>query len=309
MIKTQNMLPYIGSKLKLIDKLYLIFESIYYDFIYDLCGGSGSVTMNLHKRGCCVINDIKPELAILYMTFSDEKLSDMLIDWFDDWELTQDEFERCRGLWKEFIGNNILYRPMEKELMSLKLENCAKFVELAAAAYVIGLCSYGGVFTNCNTTITDDYIKKSNRYTSAKLLESYKKAFDGVIVYNRNVIEIINDMVKNPDIENAYLLYLDVPYCSSNETDIITSDTYRTHADKEWHLELLELLEQLPTDYYRIIISNHSNDVYDNFISEHLSICYKTFIGTRVNNCANGSICNRKEVVNEYLYSNFKIDI
>lgn len=312
--RVSGIIPYMGSKGLMINSLQKVFQSTHFDVFCDLFGGSGTVTMYA-KVDCPykIINDIKPEIAILPMTFANADLTNLFIDRLNNFCLTQEVFDSFRAIWSKFKEadlNNKATCPKEEKLQLLKKDNLSEFIELALSAYVLQICSYAGVLRNCKTTITNEHLNKIKKYLSPIKIGEYQKCFENVIVYNRDSCDIIQDMVDNPDNKQIYMIYLDVPYLSSNESDsIITGDTYGTGANDEWHLRLLNLLNKLPVDNYQVVISNHSNDLYDEYINTHFGKWYKIRIGSRTNNCANGNNCKKKSVVGEYLYSNFKIDI
>lgn len=314
MDRVSGIFPYMGSKGRLIIPLRKVFQSTHFDVFCDLFGGSGAVTM--HASVDCsykIINDIKSEIAILFMTFADVDLSNLLIDRFNNFCLTQEVFDGFRAIWSKFKEdklNNKATCTKEQKLLLLKKDNLSEFIEHALSAYVLQICSYAGVFRNCKTTITNEHLNKVEKYLSPIKIGEYQKCFENVVVYNRDSFDIIQDMVDNPDNKQIYMIYLDVPYLSSNESDsVITGDTYETGANDEWHLRLLNLLDKLPVDNYQVVISNHSNDLYDEYMNTHFGKWYKIRIGSRTNNCASGNNCKEKSTVGEYLYSNFKIDI
>lgn len=221
MDRVSGIFPYMGSKGRLIIPLRKVFQSTHFDVFCDLFGGSGAVTM--HASVDCsykIINDIKSEIAILFMTFADVDLSNLLIDRFNNFCLTQEVFDGFRAIWSKFKEdklNNKATCTKEQKLLLLKKDNLSEFIEHALSAYVLQICSYAGVFRNCKTTITNEHLNKVEKYLSPIKIGEYQKCFENVVVYNRDSFDIIQDMVDNPDNKQIYMIYLDVPYLSSNE--------------------------------------------------------------------------------------------
>lgn len=99
----------------MINSLQKVFQSTHFDVFCDLFGGSGTVTMYA-KVDCPykIINDIKPEISILHMTFADVDLYNLFIDGFDNFCLTQEVFDSFRVTWSKFKEDNLNNKPSQQ---------------------------------------------------------------------------------------------------------------------------------------------------------------------------------------------------
>lgn len=290
-----------GGKSCIIKQLTSIISSQYYDRFYDLFGGSGKVTMSIMPN-CKYqqINDYEKSIAIIYMALSREDTTIRMIDKFKDLWVSQTEYDTAKEIWDEFEESGI-------DLLDVLNGNINRFTILAKSAYILHLCSYGGVYKKGRHEVIDIATsEKCARYTSTSNLIEAHKTFENIVTTNLDALEIIKEMSASDYQTDVSMIYLDVPYLSDNISGKRTGATYAKSFSEIKHKEMLEILSKLPNSTYKIIISNYSNDVYDDFLDTNYN-WYKTWVGKRPINCANGNIKKKKDVVDEYIYSNFLI--
>jgi len=297
MVKHKSgLFPYLGGKGIMIDELQLLFDDLQYDCFYDLFGGSGAVSLNI-EHSCCnlILNDMDKSLAIIYIAISDNNLFYSFSDLVENMYATTEMISEATKLWFDFIEKNPYCN-----LFELAKNNKKLFLELASASYVMHNTFYGGVIKKCLCNPNDDTFNKFEKRKRLDMLELFHKRLCDIKVTNKNALDIIDGFVANPSSDKTALLYLDVPYLSTNEIDIKTGRTYNCGMDENTHLEMLNKLNKLDQRVYKVIISNYSNKLYDNFANE--MGWYKLYIKTRPLTCKKN---RNDEYVNEYVYINY----
>lgn len=301
-IGKSGLFSYAGSKGAIQDDIqaliYDIIAKYYILRFYDLCGGSGSITLH-SKADLCrhrYLNDLDESCVIMYMAFASEYI---LYDFYrevNNIALSQDYYEKCRRLWFDYKTKH-----SKLDLFNIIETDKDTFVQLATAVYVLHYCSYTGVINDQNTTIENNHIIGFKKKQSINLFREFHNRLKHVIISNKDALDIIDEILANLKFDSIILLYLDVPYLTSNDNDIITQKTYKKGMPPEIHKKLIEKLDRLPSNYL-VIISNYSNDVYDEFLED--SGWYKTFLTDRVDQIRR---CKNKARVNEFVYSNFRL--
>lgn len=301
MSKVMGLFAYAGGKTCILNHLDNIFSSIHYDRFYDLFGGSGAITMGL-DYSCAhrYINDIDESIAILYIAVSDRNILCRFIDEVTKLTAIDEDFQNARIQWYSYMDT----QP-KVSLFELAKTNIDYFVKLASAVYLLHSCYYAGVIKRCNVTLTDDLMHRFEQRKSLKLIEWYEKRMDGVYISNCDTEIIIDEMLLNPNYNDVSLLYLDVPYLTANTSAVITGTTYKFGMPVDKHLNLLNKLNQLPHENYKIIISNFSNDTYDEFIYD--MNWHKKYIADRAMQSDNTGGVRAKGRVQEFIYANFPV--
>lgn len=294
--RKSGLFPYFGGKALMIAELQKLFDDLYYDCFYDLFGGSGAVTLNTEHR-CYnqVLNDMDKSLAIVYIAIADRNLFYQFSDLVESMYATTEQISESTKLWFNFVEHNPNCNLFELAKKDKKL-----FLELAAASYLLHNAFYGGVIKKCSCNPSNDTANKFEKRKQLDMLEPWHYKLCDIEITNMNALDAIDNFIANPSTDKVTLLYLDVPYLSTNESDIKTGKTYTCGMSKDIHLQLLEKLNKLDKRYYKIIISNYANELYDRFAEENG--WHKMFIKERPLACKRDK---NGETVNEYVYINY----
>lgn len=294
--RKSGLFPYFGGKALMIAELQKLFDDLYYDCFYDLFGGSGAITLNTEHR-CFnqVLNDMDKSLAIVYIAIADRNLFYQFSDLVESMHATTEQAVNARRLWFGFIK-----KYPDCNLFELAEKDKEFFLELAAVSYLLHNVSYGGVIKDCQCIPNDETYDKFEKRKQLDMLEPWHDKLCDVKITNMNALDAIDNFIANPSTDKVTLLYLDVPYLSTNESDIKTGKTYTCGMSKDIHLQLLERLNKLDKSYYKIIISNYANELYDRFAEENG--WHKMFIKERPLACKRDK---NGETVNEYVYINY----
>lgn len=304
---------YAGSKTRLLFYiLYAAFLTCTSTF-YDLCGGSGVVTMNL--LDCVnrkIINDISVVHAVIFKVLANEhmalKLDDLLYN------------GSPIPTWKQYCdARKYWYTHKDAKLSDIPAE------ELVHAAYC-GLLLLWGERLGSKLNIGTPIEKISNKQTDImKHIKSqwisYREKFlslhvgmNGADVQNRDLLDILREMVQNysdnPDsIEPNTTIYIDPPYLSGKSNGHKSSDkTYNERIfGEDAHKEMLELLDKLPRDKCKIIISGYDSELYDTVLNtEGFGVWTKVFVTELTVNCTDGRKSKERSKAKEFFFVNFQ---
>lgn len=232
---------YIGGKSRYLDWLYPLFPTNFSSF-YDVCGGSGTVALNLHEPAFCskvVLNDYDPTIYNFFATLKGdrgEELERRLI------EFDYDIYDRLH-----WTGDS----------SSLNYISTMDSVEVAVKTYLQIVFSF--------SNIRKHYVKKEKGYlerSTKKNIPLVRERLQHIEVTNRDFIDILKEI----DSEFAFV-YIDVPY----RLDTRCKDLYKLDMEERQHDEMLSILKHAP---YKWALSGYREenlfepDKYDSMLSE-----------------------------------------
>lgn len=300
---------YAGSKKRLLYHIKHMANLCDTDTFIDLCGGSGIVSMNInapHK----IINDISVVHSIIYKVLSNMDMANDLRDKMYYKKLSYENYYAAYYYW---------YTHINATLESFAAD------ELVTAAYyaliMLWSCRLGNNLNFgkkpelLNEENCDTILKRLNCewYTRKEKILGWNRGLNGATVYNKNLIDILNDYVAHPEnIKEHTTIYCDPPYLSGQSNKHKTSDsTYSCGSfGEDKHREMLTLLDRLPRDKCRVIISGYDSELYDDVLSsDGFGAWTKSFVKELTVNCGDGNHFknNHRSTAQEFFYMNWHI--
>lgn len=252
-----SIIPFIGGKSEMLNKIYEIAGKIKHSIFVDAFGGSGKVVFNYPYNVRKVYNDLDYTLYNLFKTIK---------------ERPNDFLTKLREVFKKF--DSYPYNPIK--LLEIKRTYIDKGlikddVELAVWTFLIYTFVFGGnwrnkilIFSRPNhLTKIADILNHPERK-----IDQWHKALQDIELYNKDYKEIV-DMFNHTDT----LLFLDPPYLGYEKeyrvakkgmvfevldyvkdfkgSIIFTHNAKERHKGEEWMIE--KMMEILREDGYNIV--------------------------------------------------------
>lgn len=231
---------YYGGKNRIHDKLNILMprSKIFIEpFI-----GSGAVILNRDRSKIEIVNDFDSAIANMYMMLADKDKGKELLEKM--FQLPYDEklFKTAREYQKiNFKGlSDIDKALLTFVLVSQSFNNTRK--QFSRGSYD-----------------TELYHRKI-RINLPKIYERLQ----GVQVHNKNALDIIKEVIKNPDVQ----MYLDPPYLHSLRGEGADKVYFKEMEDID-HVRMLELIQDAKC---RILLSGYhadKDDLYDTYLLPH----------------------------------------
>lgn len=326
---------YNGSKARLFPKLApLILSSCKYDGTFiDVCGGTGFISMNINSCKNRYINDIDPELALVYHVLSVPAFADNVIDrvieTIEELCNNNEADVKCKyeGYETHLRSSEIRHWFLNNEEFLEHIENLDKEEVRLECAYNIimyKLLSYRG------SKDGSPYLSKSALMEINRRLrrceEYYKRALNGVNVCCKPADDLIKSLHSQGILNNA-VVYIDPPYLEASKnkqlkferaTDVAcidsvfenikkNSDTYQNNYTIFDMIALLGVVDSYCiAPQTKVILSNYNNKIIETYLtrSRHTWYRYK-LADLRVQSSKTNS---KSKYAEEYIYTNFKIE-
>lgn len=300
---------YAGSKKRLLFYILYMIEQCQTQTFLDLCGGSGIVSMNV-RAPRKIINDISVVHSVIYKLLSDENKSYALRDKIYYEGFTEEDYISAYSYW---------YTRKENSLNNFYDD------ELVTAAYYGLILLWAARLGNdLNFRISPELLKEkpcdqivqslnNEWYTRKESILSWNVGLDGAGVYNNSLFDILEYLAAHPEnIKEHTTIYCDPPYLSGQSNKHKTSDsTYSCGSfGEDKHREMLTLLDRLPRDKCRVIISGYDSELYDDVLSsDGFGAWTKSFVKELTVNCGDGNHFknNHRSTAQEFFYMNWHI--
>lgn len=326
------MFGYCGGKKRIFEYIAFLIYISGTETLMELCAGAAYVSLNINVKNK-VLNDISFPLAIIYKALSipdiaDNVLSrikaadysyDVLKEVIEYWEYVDSYIAKLIRNYKgtnndagdnEKIGQDI----KNKFLSSLNGQN------LCDAAYCSWILHSFSWLANKIDYHFYDITNKRNKFIQFQdNIINYYHRLDNAQVSSENVLDILERLADNPNkISNNTVIYLDPPYLEANEeNDIPAKSRKKPQQDydggiftEEYHLKMLELVNELPRDKCKIIISGYYNDLYTDTLNRKEFGEWNCIFTKEIPvMCGNGNNYKEKGRPNakEYLFTNISL--
>lgn len=299
---------YAGSKKRLLFYIRLMINICKACIVIDLCGGSGIVSMNIspsHK----IINDISVINAVVYKVLSNRKMSNELSDKINSHVPTYEDYHSAYSFWHG-RHDDTLNNFAEDELVS-----AAYHALIILWSARLGSKLHWGKkpeslteesCKNIMDRLTNEWNARHNK------ISSWNIGMNGATVYNQSMIDILKDYVDHPEkIKEGTLIYCDPPYLTGKSNGHKTwQNTYtNTSFNEELHREMLTLLDKLPRDKCKVVVSGYDSELYDEVLSsDGFGVWTKLFVKELTVNAADGSKLKdgKRPTAKEYFFTNFR---
>ena len=239
---------------------------------YELCCGSGAVTLNKARSNLEVINDLDREIYNLFHLMADRVKGEILLDRLLKLQYSQSEFARA----KRAQQNNFQY---------------VDEFRMAEMSYILISQSFNATREVWRKIMSQ---REYTRSLYASLPEVYER-LQGVTVLNMDCIDILKRIKNNV---NACVL-LDVPYRQELRG---AKWVYRCEMPMDKQLQLMEVIKESRN---KIILCGYreenGQDLYDKYLLHHGWKHYK--IAELVKSCQFKEV---KDIGEEWVWLNYE---
>lgn len=231
---------YYGGKNRIHDKLNILMPKS--KIFIEPFVGSGAVILNRDRSEMEIVNDYDPAIANLYKVLADKDRGKELLEKM--FQLPYDE-------------------KLFKMACEYQRENFKKINDLDKALLTFVLISQSYNNTRRQFSRGEYDTESYQRKIRSNLPRIYER-LQGIRVYNRNALDIIKEMVDNPDVQ----MYLDPPYLHSLRGEGADKVYFKEMKDID-HVRMLEVIQDAKC---RILLSGYhadKNDLYDTYLLSH----------------------------------------
>lgn len=240
---------------------------------YELCCGSGAVTLNKHRSELEVVNDLDPEIYNLFHLMADEEKGKVLLDRLLKLQYSKSEFVKAKRAQRNGFKNVDEFRMAE---MSFTL--ITQSFNAGRQAWRKDMSQY--------------------EYTSTLLstLPAVYERLQGVRVLNMDCVDVLRRIKNN----SKACVLLDVPYRHELRG---AKEIYRCEMPMKKQIELLETIKDSKN---KIILcgyrENRGEDVYDKYLLPYGWRHYK--IAELVKSCQFKEV---KDIGEEWVWVNYTL--
>ncbi len=240
----KNLMPYIGSKCRMLKFLNAIFDDLPHTCFVDVFGGSGTVTLNKKTSKVDVLNDINKNIYTLYKILRDDEKSSELHEKLQLTCYSRTEWNYAKEVCAS--GENI------------------DEIERARCTFVLYNESFSG---NSDCYGCDTTVSKAVRSMKSKVsqLPAFHNRIKNVYVENLD----FRDIFKRYDRSTA-LFYLDPPYHPATRKGL----RYPCEMDESQHCALLDCLLSCRG---ACVLSGYDNPVYASVLKGIEKRTFETF--------------------------------
>lgn len=204
--------------------------------------GSGSTILNRGRSEIEIVNDFDPAVSNLYKVLSDKNKGKELLEKIFQLQYDERLFKTAREYQREnFKGIN----DIDKALLTFVLVSQS--------------------FNNTRKQFSrGEYNTESYQRKIRSNLPRIYERLQGVQVFNKNALDIIKEVIKNPDVQ----MYLDPPYLHSLRGEGADKVYFKEMEDID-HIRMLETIQDAKC---RILLSGYHSDkedLYDTYLLSH----------------------------------------
>jgi site-specific DNA-adenine methylase len=182
--------PYPGNKTRLSEWILSVMRD-HKLFVAPFAGGGG-LLFNKTPSKNEVINDVNGDITTFFRVLRDRH--DELKEYLSLVPYAEDQYDEWKAEWDRG------WRPSDD-------------VKHAAIFYFLRRASFGADVTGFRAVANGRKNSSTQFYNSLDRLEDFSERLKGVIIHNRDYVEIIEKYKDNPDV----LFYLDPPYANASE--------------------------------------------------------------------------------------------
>lgn len=266
---------YIGGKSKMVKWLFSHFPDDFTEF-YDVCGGSGSVSLSLNPPPTCrkvVLNDYDYTIFNFYRTLKGERGEEL------ENRLLNIQYSKLNWL---VAHTGLQHYPI------LDCVDCAVYTYME--------------IVNSFSSMRSSYVKKDFEYlerATKKNIPLVRGKLANITVTNRDFIEILKEVT-----DPRAFVYIDVPYRMEYRSG---AQLYKMELEEIQHFEMLEILKDAP---YRWALSGYSSEdsddssnLYDILLSDYAEYREEFSTYKKGGGAKKGQ---KKTKVKEILWKNYK---
>ncbi len=297
-IRCNGICRYCGGKLRLYNYIAYLTRLCKAETFMDLFAGSAAVSLNITVRNK-VVNDVRLEPMVVCKSLNMKDTEKRVMARIKDTFYCKEAFDEASEYWKNAKKDKTLDDFEGRDLCD-------------AAYYAWILLNFSRIGSRIDSKFTESKERAYNFKRFQNNLITYCGKLEGAVVRNESAIDILAELVDNPDnIPDNTVIYLDPPYLPSKERKAKSDGVYSNVFGVEAHRRMLELVEMLPREKCRVIISGYDDEggLYDTVLSEAKGEWSKIFLKELAVMFGNGR--NLKEGKRprekEYVFTNFKL--
>lgn len=290
---------YSGGKARLYDYIAALVYMMRAETFIELCAGSAYVSLNLqvtHK----IINDAELSLSVIYKALSIPHIADKLLCRLKGTVYSEEVFNAAVEYWRENVNKSL------SEFDGEVLYN--------AAFHSWVLHTFSRIGSTVSQKFIDTKAQQNDFLRFQKKLIKYYHRLDNAQVFNRSLLDILQDLADNPDkISPNTVIYIDPPYLPSKKRGVNSEGTYNKKFTREDHAKMLMLADKLPREKCKVIISGYDDmyNLYDDTLNGNdFGEWSKVFVKRLYVMCGDGSKLKdgKRAVEDEYFFTNFILE-
>ena len=289
---------YCGGKARLYNYIAYLVYLCKVDTFMDLFAGSAVVSLNINVRNK-VINDVSFELAVIYKALSMEDTEGRIMARIKDTIYCKEAFDEASEYWKNAKKYKTLADFKGRDLCD-------------AAYYAWILLNFSRIGSRIDSKFTESKEQMYDFMRFQNNLINYCGRLEGAVVRNESAVDILAKLVDNPDnIPDNTVIYLDPPYLPSKERKAKSDGAYSNAFGVEAHRRMLELVDRLPREKCRVIISGYDDEggLYDTVLTEAKGEWSKIFLKELAVMFGDGGKLKdgKRPREKEYVFINFRL--
>lgn len=297
-MRCNGICTYCGGKARLYKYIAYLTYLCKVDTFMDLFAGSAVVSLNINVKNK-IINDVSLETAVVYKALSMEDTERQVMTRIKDTFYCKEVFDEASEYWKNAKKDKALADFEGRDLCD-------------AAYYAWILLNFSRIGSRIDSKFTESKERRHNFRRFQNNLITYCGRLEGAVVRNESAIDILAELVDNPDnIPDNTVIYLDPPYLPSKERKAKSDGAYSNAFGVEAHRRMLELVDRLPREKCRVIISGYDDEggLYDTVLTEAKGEWSKVFLKELAVMFGNGGNLKdgKRPREKEYVFINFKL--
>ena len=288
---------YSGGKSRLYNYIAFLIYMMRAETFIEPCAGSAYVSLNLqltHK----IISDVNVTLSVIYKALSIPDIADKVLCRLKNTLYSEKVFNAAAEYWE---------RNGSKPLSEFEGEN------LCDAAYHSWILhTFSRIGSKIDKKFIDTMDQRNDFIRFQKNLIKYYHRLDNAQVLNKSVLDILQELVNNPDkISPNTVIYIDPPYLPSKKRGVNSNGTYDNEMfTLEDHAKMLRLADKLPRDKCKVIISGYDDmyNLYDDTLGgDDFGEWSKIFVKSLPVMCGDGNKLKdgKRAIEDEYFFTNF----
>ncbi|MCI9094555.1 MAG: hypothetical protein HFG51_15800 [Lachnospiraceae bacterium] len=235
----------------------------------ETCFGAGNVVATASTYPTRITNELNTDIYRLAKMICTKDYQMDVLQQLLCMEITKEQFQKCKDQLGKTTDNEVYY---------------------CACVWFVHLFSFNGRGEQWSEASLNKKLLTDSRLNS---LDLYK----GIEVKNKDMLDLLNEEKKQPELMAKTMYFLDPPYMNNNVK-------YKENeaAKREFHLELVELLKGIPY----VMLCGYDNDVYNKHLCEELGY-YKYCMGEKklsANVVAKNSI---RKTNKEYIWTSYPV--
>lgn len=237
--------------------------------LVDTCFGAGNIVATACKYPTRVTNELNKDIFRLAKIISTKDGQMAVLHQLLLMEVSKKQFETCKKQLGKDTKDEVYY---------------------CACVWYVYLFSFNGRGEQWSEASSNKKLLTDSRLNS---LDLYK----GIEVKNKDMLDLLREEKEQPELMAKTMYFLDPPYMNNNVK-------YKENkaAKREFHLELVELLNGIPY----VMLCGYDNDVYNKYLCEELGY-YKYCMGEKKLSASVVAKNSIRKTNKEYIWTSYPV--